>query len=75
MPAPALVTVFCPLMTTGAVESVLQNVGEFRLVANSRVNPAALAGHVNTTLVPERMMASCGEMTRLNTVPSPELPP
>jgi hypothetical protein len=48
-----LVTVFCPLMTTGAGELLFQNIGETRLVANSKVNPVALAGHVKIALVPE----------------------
>jgi len=64
-----LVTVFCPLMTTGAGELVFQNIGETRLVANSKVNPVALVGHVNVTFDPERMMVSCGGKERLNTVP------
>ena len=70
-----LVTVFCPPMTTGAVALVFQTAGETRLVANSKVNPVALVGHVNITFVPERMMVNCGGMKRLNTVPSPEIPP
>ena len=49
-----LVTVFCPLITTGAGEFVLQTTGETRFVVDCKVNPAALAGHVKMKLVPER---------------------
>ena len=48
-----LVTMFCPLMTTGAVELVFQTVGETRLVANSKVKPVASVGHVKITFAPE----------------------
>ena len=72
-----LVTVFCPLTTTGTGKLALQTEGETRLVADCRVNPAAFVGHVTTTLVPERVMVSCGGPgnVRLNTVPAAELPP
>ena len=66
-----LVTTFCPLMTTEAVELVCQTAGGTRLVANSKVNPVKLAGHITITLVPERMMVSCGDNEILNTVPEP----
>ena len=72
-----LVTVFCPLTTTGAGELVVQTAGETRFVVDCKVNPAALVGHVKITLAPEGMMVSCGGCgnERLNTVPLPELPP
>ena len=74
-----MVTVFCPSRTTGPGEIADQTAGEPRLVVDSKVNPLTLVGQVKTTLVPERMMASCGAPTagseRLNTVPLPELPP
>ena len=74
-----LVTVFCPLTTTGAGELVVQTGGETRLVVDCKMNPAALVGHVNTTLAPEILMVTCGPpmggSERLNTVPLPELPP
>ena len=73
----ALVTMFCPLTTTGAGKLVLQTDGETRLVVDCKVTPAALAGHDTTTFVPERVMVNCGGNgnERLNTVPSAELPP
>lgn len=65
------VTANCPLM--------LLQIAETRLVVDCRVNPVAFVGHVKTTLVPERMIISCGRLTdpseRLNTVPLPPLPP
>jgi len=35
-----LVTTFCPLMTTGAGDLVLQTAGELTLVLDCKVNPA-----------------------------------
>src|ERR1039458_5063434 len=66
-----LVTVFCPLMTTGNGELVVQTAGETKFVVNSKVNPEAMFVHVTMTLVPERMMFSRGANTkaRLNTLP------
>ena len=71
-----LVTVFCPLTTTGTGELVVQT-GETRFVVDCRVNPMALVGHVKTTLAAERIIVSCGgpASVRLNTVPLPEVPP
>ena len=43
------VTVFCPLMTTGAGELVAQIAGEIRFVVDCKVYPAASAGHVKIT--------------------------
>jgi len=53
-----LVTVFCPLMTMGAGELVLQLAGEIRFVVDSKVKPVALVGHATTTLAPEGMMVN-----------------
>ena len=80
-----LITTFCPPMTTGPGETVLQTAGETRFVVDCKMNPAASAGHVKMTFPPERTMVSCGgggggnerlnTGPRLNTVPTPELPP
>ena len=72
-----LVTVYWPLMTTGAVELVLQIAGGVRLVVNSKVKPVALFVHVKITLVPAGVMFSCGadSKARLNTVPYSTLRP
>ena len=73
-----LVTVFCPLTTTGSGETVLQTAGETRFVVACKVNPAALVRHVRITLAPEGIIVSGGALTdgneMLNTVPLPELP-
>ena len=55
-----LITTFCPPMTTGAEEQVLQTAGETRFVVDCRVKPLALVGHVKMTLAPEGMIVSCG---------------
>jgi hypothetical protein len=47
-----LVTVFWPLMTTGAGEFVTQAAGECRFVVDCNVNPTALVGQVNTIFAP-----------------------
>ena len=74
-----LVTVNCPLMRTGAGELVVQTADEPRFVADCKVNPASLVGHVNMTLVPAAVMASWGAPTdgseMLNIVPEPKTPP
>ena len=75
-----LVTVFCPLATTGPGETVVQTADETRFVVDCRVypvysNPATLVGHVKITYAPEGVIVSCGLNERLNTVPTPELPP
>jgi len=49
-----LVTVFCPLIRTGAGEFVVQTTGETRFVVDCKVNPVALAGHIKMKFVPER---------------------
>ena len=59
-----MVTAFCPLTAD-------HTTGEARFVVDCKLKPAA--DHVKTTLVPERVMASCGALgkgtVRLNTVP------
>src|ERR1019366_27404 len=76
VPEIGLVTVFCPLTTTGPGETVLQNTGESRFVADCSVKPVALTGHVKTTSAPAGVMASCGGGNGiLNTVPVPLVPP
>jgi hypothetical protein len=47
-----LVTVFCPLMTTGVGELVVQT-GEARLVVDCKLSPVALVGHVKQHLLPK----------------------
>lgn len=70
-----LVTVFCPLTTTGPGETVFQT-DESAFVADCKVNQVALVGHVRMTLVSERVMLICGVPNeRRKIVPLPELPP
>src|ERR1035441_10818841 len=64
-----LVTVFCPLTTTGPVEMEIHAAGERRFVVDCKVNPVALVGHIKTKSVPERMVANCGMLN----VPKPAL--
>src|SRR5215472_2298978 len=54
-----LVTVFCPLITTGAGRFVVHT-GEARFVADCSVKPLKLAGHVRMMFVAERVNVSCG---------------
>jgi hypothetical protein len=78
VPLIGLVTVFCPLTTTGAGELVIQTVGETRFVVDCKVNPVALVGHVKITLAPEGVMVSSGgpgEMVSRKTVPTAPAPP
>src|SRR5437773_7256654 len=73
-----LVTVFCPLATTGPGETVVQTADETTFVVDCKVNPATLVGHVKITFASKRITVSCGRVTgneRLNTVPSPKSPP
>ena len=75
---PFVTALFVPA-TNGRDALVIQMAGGTRLVADSKVKPAALVGHVKMTLAPERAMASCGTTgnitVRLNTVPLSEMPP
>ena len=67
---------FCPLTTTGAGVTVAQTAGETRFVVDCKVNPEPAAGHVNTTLVPDRIMVSRGgDNATLKSVPKPNVPP
>src|SRR5258707_1356120 len=63
-----LVTVFWPLMATGAGEFVLQAEGEVKFVVDCKVNPTALVDHFKTIPpgeVPEGVMVTCaGEESR-----------
>ena len=72
-----LVTALFVLTMTGAGETLAQTADEARFVLDCNVNPTALVGHVKMTLVPERMIESCGGMgsVKLNTTPFPETPP
>ena len=76
-PEMGLVTVFCPLTTTGAGELVVQTAGETRFVVDCKVNPAALVGHVKITYGPEGIIVSCGGRRQRKTEHRalPELPP
>ena len=70
-----MVTVFCPLTTTGPGETVVQIAAETRFVVDCKVNPAALVGHVKITFAPEGIIVSCVANERLNTVAAPEQTP
>jgi len=48
VPEMLFVTVFCPLTTTGALETVVQTVGAARLVVNCKVKLGMLVGHAKT---------------------------
>ena len=70
-----LVTTFCPPMMTGAGELVVQTAGE-RLVADRKVNPEALVGHVKITLAPDNRIDNCDPNNeRLNNMPLSEPAP
>ena len=73
----ALVTMFCPLATTGKEELVVQIAGGPSLTADCNVNVEALVGQVKMMLVPETAMLSCGGAQRviLNMVPALPAPP
>ena len=76
LPEIALLTVFCPLMTTGAGETALQPVVETRFVLDCKVRPVKLVGQVKMILVPKCTRASPGGgRDNANIVPFPELPP
>ena len=59
-----MVTVLCPLTTTGTGEFVVQTAGEIRFVVDSKVNPVALVGHVTITFAPEKIMETVGSVSR-----------
>ena len=58
---PLVTALFVPT-TTGAGVLVIQIAGGTRLVADSKVKPAAFVGHVTTTLVPERCRFNVGAL-------------
>ena len=60
-----MVTVFCPLTTTGAGEFVTQTTGEIRFVVDSNVNPVALVGHVKIIFAPDKIREAIGRVSRL----------
>ena|SRR3989442_410715 len=60
---------------TGPGETVDQIVSETRLVVDCKVNATQSVGHVKTTFAPDRIIVSCGNNERLNTVPLAALPP
>ena len=55
-----LVTTFRPLMTTGAVELVIQIVGEARFVACSKLKAGKFVGQLITVFPRTKMMVNCG---------------
>ena len=57
VPEMALVTVFCPLTTTGNEELVAQT-GPARFVVDCRVKPVKLVDHIKTKLSPEGVMVN-----------------
>ena len=72
-----MVTLFCPLTTTGTGVFVVQT-GERRFVLHCKVSPVRLVGHARITFAPERKIVSGGgadDNVILNTVPLPEFPP
>jgi hypothetical protein len=70
-----LVTTLFVLTATGAGETVPQTTGGATFVVDCKVNPVKLVGHVTITLVPERIIVSCGDNEILNTVPEPKMAP
>ena len=59
-----LVTAFCPPMA-------VQFTGKTRFVADSKMNPPSLVGHVKTTFVPDRVMVSCAAARPASIRPRP----
>ena len=55
-----LVTVFVPLRTTGAGETVFQKVVAKRFVVDFKMNPVSLVGQVRITFAPDSVIASGG---------------
>ena len=67
-----MVTLFHWLRTTGPGTTGVQAAAGVGLGADCKMNPAKFVGQVRMTLVPERVMASCGGGTgkaKLNTDP------
>ena len=59
------VTMFCPLTTTGARETLVQTIGATRFVVDCKVNPGLLVGHAISKLaaVPEPEVMAVGTST------------
>ena len=73
----ALVTVFCPLTTTGAGELVVQT-SETRFVVDCNVKLMSPIGQLRITFCCESIIVNGGRVTGTempNTEPSAELPP
>ena len=70
----ALVTVFCPLTTTGPGTALVQDADEPRFVVDCKVIPVAVVGQVTMIFAPESVIVGCSK-NRLNIVPQPEVPP
>ena len=67
-----MVTLFHWLRTTGPGTTGVQAAAGIGLGADCKMNPVVFVGQVRMTLVPERVMASCGGVTgnaKLNTDP------
>ena len=73
----AFVTVFCPLATTGAGETLAQTGGDTKFVVDCKVKLVALVGHVKTTLAPENVMVKspAGTVPLMVMLSSANLPP
>ena len=56
---------FDPLTRIGSAETFVQSAGEARLVADCKVNPATLVGHVKMKSAPEGMIVTFAGMQRL----------
>ncbi len=61
-----LVTVFCPLTTTGVGEFVVQTTGEIKFVVDCKVYPMALVGHFRITFAPEKSRVAVGRVGRVS---------
>ncbi len=68
-------TVFWPLMMTGAGKTLVQSARETRFVVDCKVKLVKLVGQVRMTFAPAGAMVSCAGSEMLNIVPLPELPP
>ncbi len=63
-----MVTVFCPLTTTGPGVTAAQLLNNPMFVLDCNENAAALVGHCKTTLVSEGLTTRCGIFTPRTTV-------
>jgi hypothetical protein len=69
VPEIGLVAVFCPLMTTGGIETLIHTADGERFVVHCKVNPGALVGQIRITFVPAAVIVSVGGIEMLNNVP------